>query len=98
MTRKALSLLILATVAMTAAPMRAAHNQGFDVAILMDGAPRREYRHAGNVYIEAVRGNEFAIRLTNPFPYRVAVALSVDGLNTIDAKHAQAWDSSKSCG
>ena len=36
-----------------------------------------------------------ALRLTNPFGVRVAVALSVDGLNTIDAKHTSAADARK---
>jgi len=31
----------------------------------------------------------------NPLPYRVAVSLSVDGLNTIDARHTSAWNASK---
>ena len=31
----------------------------------------------------------------NPLPVRVAVALSVDGLNTIDARRSSSWDSSK---
>jgi hypothetical protein len=95
MTRKALSLLIMAALAMTASAARSTYRQQFDLAVLMDGSPRSEYRHDGTIYIEAVCGNEFAIQLTNPYPYRVAVALSVDGLNTIDAKHAAAWDSAK---
>jgi hypothetical protein len=40
--------------------------------------------------IEALKGKEYEIRLHNPFPVRVAVALSVDGLNTIDAQHTTA--------
>jgi hypothetical protein len=65
------------------------------VSVLMDEAPRPEYRHGGSVYVEAVRGREFAIRLTNPTSSRVAVALSVDGLNTIDARHSDAWSAMK---
>ena len=66
-----------------------------EVTILVDGAPRREYVHRGTTYIEALRGREFTIRLRNPTAQRVAVALSVDGLNTIDAKHSDAWNASK---
>src|SRR4051794_38368856 len=65
------------------------------MAGLIGDAPAREYRHDGTVYIEALRGRDFAIRLTNPTPYRVAVALSVDGLNTIDARHTDAWSAEK---
>lgn len=65
------------------------------ITVLIGDAPAREYRHDGTVYIEALRGRDFAIRLTNPTPYRVAVALSVDGLNTIDARHSDAWSAQK---
>ncbi|HEY6136657.1 MAG TPA: hypothetical protein VI670_02730 [Thermoanaerobaculia bacterium] len=63
--------------------------------VLVEGAPVREYHHNGTVYIEALRGRDFSIRLSNPTPYRVAVALSVDGLNTIDARHTSAWSARK---
>jgi hypothetical protein len=66
-----------------------------DVRILVDGSPRREYIHEGKTYVEALRGREYTIRLTNPTGERVAVALAVDGLNTIDAKHTSAWSASK---
>jgi hypothetical protein len=45
--------------------------------------------------VEAVLGAEYELRLTNPLPERVAVAVSVDGLNVIDARHTAAWDASK---
>ena len=68
---------------------------GFDVSVLVDGAPRPEYRARATVYVEAVRGREYALRISNPLPVRVAVALSVDGLNTIDAKHTPAREARK---
>jgi len=73
----------------------AAGPSGFAVNVLVDDAPRTEYFHGGSVYIEAVRGASYSLRLTNPTGYRVAVALSVDGLNTIDAKHTDARSASK---
>jgi hypothetical protein len=66
-----------------------------EMKVLVGDTPTREYNHNGTVYIEAIRGRDFAIRLTNPTPYRVAVALSVDGLNTIDARHTDAWSAAK---
>lgn len=68
---------------------------GYEMTILMDDSPRREYFQEGTRYVEAVRGAGYSIRLTNPTPYRVAVALSVDGLNTIDARHTDARSASK---
>jgi hypothetical protein len=55
--------------------------------ILVDGAPRPAHGARGTWYIEALKGRPYAIRVTNPYPVRVAVALAVDGLNTIDARH-----------
>lgn len=63
--------------------------------ILVDGAPLPRYVHKGRWYVEARKGREYAIRLRNPYPVRVAVALSVDGLNTIDAGESTAADARK---
>ena len=60
------------------------------VEIVVNGAPLQKYAHDGRWYVEALKGKEYAIRLRNPYPVRVAVALSVDGLNTIDARDTTA--------
>lgn len=75
----------LLTLASLAAP--AAGTSGFAVAVLVNGSPRPEYSANGRVYVEALRGSDYALRITNPLPCRIAVALSVDGLNSIDARH-----------
>jgi hypothetical protein len=67
----------------------------FDVQIVVNGRALEEYAARGRTYVEALAGAEYAVRVRNPFPYRVAVALSVDGLNTIDAQHTSAWNASK---
>jgi hypothetical protein len=67
----------------------------FDVQILVNGRALEEYAARGRTYVEALAGSEYEVRVRNPFPYRVAVALSVDGLNTIDAQHTTAWNASK---
>ncbi len=69
--------------------------EGFSLEVLVDGVPRPEYRGRGAVYIEALKGHSYSLRITNPMSCRVAVALAVDGLNTIDAKHTSAWEASK---
>ena len=68
----------------------AALPSGPDVEILVNGVPQPRYAHDGRWYVEALKGREYAIRLRNPYPVRVAVALSVDGLNTIDARDTTA--------
>lgn len=84
--RTVLATLVFATVPLLAAP---------NLTVLVDGTPREEFVHRGSTYVEAVRGREYSLRITNPTPYRVAVALSVDGLNTIDARHSDAYGAAK---
>ena len=67
----------------------------FEVELLVGGLPLEKYPARGRLYVEALRGEEYTIRVRNPLPVRIAVALSVDGLNTIDARRSTAWDSSK---
>jgi len=69
--------------------------RSFEVQLLVDGRPLEEYYARGKKYVEAREGAEYEVRVRNPLPYRVAVALSVDGLNTIDARRTTAWNASK---
>jgi len=65
------------------------------IEVLVDGKPLTEYPARGTTYIEALRGREYALRLTNLIDRRIAVALAVDGLNSIDAKTTSASTASK---
>jgi hypothetical protein len=67
----------------------------FEVDVLVDGRPLSEYGQRGRTYVEAIRGEEYEIRLRNRTSEPVAVALSVDGLNTIDASRTSPWNGSK---
>jgi hypothetical protein len=67
----------------------------FEVDVLVNGRPLEEYYARNRVYVEAMKGAEYEIRIRNPLPVRVAVALSVDGLNSIDARRTSAWNASK---
>ena len=67
----------------------------FQVEVLVNGRPLAEYYARGRTYVEALQGAEYELRLRNSSSDRVAVALSVDGLNTIDARHTSAWNASK---
>lgn len=68
---------------------------GFDVDVLINGVPMPEYYARTRRYIEASEGAEYELRIRNPLGERVAVALAVDGLNTIDARHTSATNASK---
>ncbi|MCA1640612.1 MAG: hypothetical protein LC785_01240 [Acidobacteria bacterium] len=67
----------------------------FGVEVIVGGSPLEQLPGRGRVYVEAVAGSEYVLRIRNPLPVRVAVALSVDGLNTIDARRTTARDASK---
>lgn len=68
---------------------------GYSMEVLVDGNPLPRYASGGTSYIEARKGREYAIRLTNRTGERVAVALAVDGLNSIDARHTSVQDARK---
>ena len=69
-----LALLLSTTISTTTA----AHSSGCRIAVIVDGIERPEYSANGSIYVEALRGRNYSLRLTNPTPYRVAAALSVD--------------------
>lgn len=72
-----------------------ADDHGFSVEVIIDGRQTSEYFARGRRYVEALENAEYELRIHNPTASRVAVALSVDGMNTIDARHTSAWDAHK---
>ncbi|HEX7708050.1 MAG TPA: hypothetical protein VF701_16440 [Thermoanaerobaculia bacterium] len=77
------------------APAALGGHRPADLDVVVDGNSRQKLVHNGITYVEALRGREYALRLTNPTGERVGVALSVDGLNTIDAKHTSGFAAAK---
>lgn len=73
----------------------AAGDSGLRLELLVNGQPITEYAHDGGTYVEALRGREYSLRVTNLEPVRVAVAISVDGRNVIDARRTSAGDARK---
>jgi hypothetical protein len=87
---------VLGTVAQNPSVERTTRSYpNFEVDVLVDGRPLREYYSRGRMYVQALYGAEYELRLRNNSSDRVAVALSVDGLNTIDARRTSAWNASK---
>jgi hypothetical protein len=85
-----LSLLLIGIGSISA---RDSNSAKMEIIIDRDSVPT--YSHKGKTYIEAVKGKEYSIRISNPLGERVGVALSVDGLNTIDAKQTKAAKAAK---
>ena len=67
----------------------------YTMEILVGGRPLSLLAGDGASYVEAARGSEYSIRLTNRTGARVAAALSVDGLNVIDANRTTAREARK---
>ncbi len=78
-----------------AGPSFAAYRAGYSIEVLVDGVPLTEYAARGTTYVEARRHHEYALRISNQTAGRIAVALTVDGLNTIDARRTSARGASK---
>jgi len=68
---------------------------GYTMEILVGGTPIQEYAARGTSYIEALKGREYAVRLRNRTGERIAIAFSVDGLNSIDARTTTASEARK---
>lgn len=90
-----ISAVAVVILALGAAPLAAGWAHGFDLSLLVDGREAPEYEHAGKVYVEALRGRTFSLRISNPTSERIAVALSVDGRNVVDAKRSSAQAAAK---
>jgi hypothetical protein len=86
---------MIASGAAATAPSLALGSGPATMEILVDGRPIPEYLARSSYYVEALAGREYAIRLTNRTDRRIAVALSVDGINSIDAKTTAAADATK---
>lgn len=66
-----------------------------EMAVLVDGRTLPLHHHQGKCYIQAEPGREYSVRLTNRSGDRLAVALAVDGLNSIDARHTSPREAMK---
>ncbi len=56
----------------------------YEVDILVDGRPLREYLHKGQTWVEGQKGARYEILVRNNTDRRIEVVASVDGLDVID--------------
>lgn len=87
--------LLLAAALVPAGNALALDHGGYSMEVLIGGTPAYEYGARGTSYIEALKNREYSVRLTNRTAERIAIALSVDGLNSIDARTTTARDARK---
>ncbi|HLX07695.1 MAG TPA: hypothetical protein VKY89_07505 [Thermoanaerobaculia bacterium] len=93
--KAALALVPLALPFAGAVPALAVAQGPYTLEVLVDGQPLAELHGNGRSYVEAAHGREYSLRLTNNTERRVAIAVSVDGLNAIDAKTTTAQAGTK---
>ena len=71
-------------------------NYGFRVEIVSDSdGVKPENLRNGRPFVTAAKGERYSVRLYNPLPVRVAVNLTVDGLNSISGKPSGISDGQK---
>ena len=87
--------LFLAAALSPAGRALALDRDGYSMEILVAGAPLSEFAARGTSYVEALKNRDYSVRLRNRTGERVAIALSVDGLNSIDARTTSAVDARK---
>jgi hypothetical protein len=91
----ALSIAGLLTTVGAALPASATTQGSYSLEVLVDGRPLTELAGRGRAYVEAIAGREYSLRVSNHSGRRVAVAVAVDGLNSIDAKTTSAGEGAK---
>lgn len=65
----------------------------FEVEVLVNGKPLKEYSHDHRAYIEGKKGSTFSLRMRNNSSERKLFVPSVDGLSVMDGKECS-FDSS----
>lgn len=81
---------VAGSLALAAAGEATPGRELYPVAVVADGAALPRHEKGGVQYVEAAKGREYVLRITNPTNVRVAAAVSVDGLNTLDGKKTTA--------
>jgi hypothetical protein len=85
---------VLAVAALAAAGGLEAARQdyqgrGFEAYVQRSGGGNyREFLEAGRPTLKVRAGEEYSIVVRNPLPVRAAVAISIDGLNSVDGKRS----------
>lgn len=60
----------------------------YEVEVLVNGSPVKEYKHENKIYIEGKKNTKFSLRFKNNTGNSVLFVPSVDGLSILDGKDA----------
>lgn len=67
---------------------------GYELTVLVDGAPARTYMHGGETYVLGQLGSHYTLRVSNHTGRRIEAVVSVDGRDAIDGRPAD-WRSKR---
>jgi len=67
---------------------------GYELTVLVDGAPARTYMHDGETYVLGQLGSHYTLRVSNHTGRRIEAVVSVDGRDAIDGRPAD-WRSKR---
>src|SRR6476659_7244948 len=67
---------------------------GYELMVLVDGAPARTYMHGGETYVLGQLGSHYTLRVSNHTGRRIEAVVSVDGRDAIDGRPAD-WRSKR---
>ena len=70
-----------------AQPMRGAAG-GYELTVLVDGAPAQTYYHGGESYVLGQLGARYTLRVSNHTGRRMEAVVSIDGRDAIDGRPA----------
>jgi hypothetical protein len=68
-------------------PLRS-YAAGYELQVLVDGAPAATYEHAGESYVLGQLGARYTLRVINHTGRRIEAVVSVDGRDAVDGKSA----------
>jgi len=85
MKRIAMLFLVFASEAF-GAPRGGYNPPPYEVQVVVNGVPLREYLHDGDIFVEGRQGDRYALRIKNNTGRRVEVVATVDGLDVVDGK------------
>lgn len=64
------------------------HKSNYELNVLVNGKPVREYYHNNKFFIEAKDGTEYSIKLKNHGHKRIMAVISIDGVDVLKGKAA----------
>jgi len=65
------------------------YRNSFELRVLVNGKPVKEYAHEGKTFIEAKEGSRYSLKLNNNSCNRAMAIFSVDGVDVIKGKPAE---------